>query len=101
MARPHIEFIRSQEVEETDATAIRMIDINLHGVIYGSKLALERFIPRNRGHLVQIASIAGKMGFPGGATYCASKHAVVGLSESIRAELQGTNIGLSVVIPIS
>jgi len=86
--------------EETDATAIRMIDINLHGVIYGSKLALERFIPRNRGHLVQIASVAGKMGFPGGATYCASKHAVVGLSESIRAELQGTNIGLSVVMPV-
>ena len=51
--------------EETDATAIRMIDINLHGVIYGSKLALERFIPRNRGHLVQIASIAGKMRLPG------------------------------------
>jgi NAD(P)-dependent dehydrogenase (short-subunit alcohol dehydrogenase family) len=40
------------------------------------------------------------MGFPGGATYCASKHAVVGLSESIRAELQGTNIGLSVVMPV-
>ena len=79
-------------VEETDATAIRMIDINLHGVIYGSKLALERFIPRNRGHIVQIASIAGKVGFPGGATYCATKHAVVGLSESIRAELRGTNI---------
>src|SRR5690349_14772940 len=34
--------------EELDATAIRMIDINLHGVIFGSKLALERFIPRNR-----------------------------------------------------
>ena len=86
--------------QETDATAIRMIDINLHGVIYGSKLALERFIPRNRGHIVQIASIAGKMGFPGGATYCATKHAVVGLSESIRAELQGTNIELSVVMPV-
>ncbi|HEV7173902.1 MAG TPA: SDR family oxidoreductase [Solirubrobacteraceae bacterium] len=86
--------------EESDATAIRMVDINLHGVIYGSKLALERFIPRNRGHLVQIASIAGKMGFPGGATYCATKHAVVGLSESIRAELQGTNINLSVVMPV-
>src|SRR5207253_3661150 len=47
-------------VEETDATATRMIDINLHGVIYGSKLALARFIPRGRGHLVQIASAAGK-----------------------------------------
>jgi NADP-dependent 3-hydroxy acid dehydrogenase YdfG len=86
-------------VEETDATAKRMIDINLHGVIFGSKLALERFIPRGRGHLVQIASAAGKAGFPGGATYCATKHAVVGLSEAIRAEVRGTNIGVSVVMP--
>jgi NAD(P)-dependent dehydrogenase (short-subunit alcohol dehydrogenase family) len=86
-------------VEETDATAKRMIDINLHGVIFGSKLALERFLPRGRGHLVQIASAAGKAGFPGGATYCATKHAVVGLSEAIRAEVRGTNIGVSVVMP--
>src|ERR1700748_766587 len=84
--------------QESDATAIRMVDINLHGVIYGSKLALERFVPRNRGHIVQIASVAGKMGFPGGATYCASKHAVVGLSEAIKAELRDTNIDISVVM---
>ena len=87
-------------VEETDATAERLVDINLHGVMLGSKLALERFVPRSRGHLVQIASAAGKMGFPGGATYCATKHAVVGLSESLRAELQGTNVDLSVVMPV-
>jgi NADP-dependent 3-hydroxy acid dehydrogenase YdfG len=87
-------------VEESDATAHRMIDINLHGVIYGSKLALERFIPRRRGHLVNIASAAGKAGFPGGATYCATKHAVVGLTEAIRAELRDTDIQTSVVMPI-
>jgi NADP-dependent 3-hydroxy acid dehydrogenase YdfG len=87
-------------VEESDATAKRMVDINLNGVIFGSKLALERFLPRNRGHLVQIASAAGKAGFPGGATYCATKHAVVGLSEAIRAELHGTNIEVSVVMPV-
>jgi NADP-dependent 3-hydroxy acid dehydrogenase YdfG len=87
-------------VDETDATAIRMVDINLHGVIYGSKLALQRFIPRGRGHLVQIASAAGKAGFPGGATYCATKHAVVGLSEAIKAEVRDTNIDVSVVMPV-
>lgn len=87
-------------VEETDATAQRMVDINLNGVLLGSKLALERFIPRRRGHLVQIASAAGKLGFPGGATYCATKHAVVGLSESLRAELRGTNVDISVVMPV-
>src|SRR5205085_9527319 len=89
-----------QFAEETDATAKRMVDINLHGVIFGSKLALERFLPRRRGHLVQIASVAGKAGFPGGVTYCASKHAVVGLSEALRAELRQTNIDLSVVMPV-
>jgi NAD(P)-dependent dehydrogenase (short-subunit alcohol dehydrogenase family) len=87
-------------VDETDATARRMVDINLHGVIFGSKLALERFLPRGRGHLVQLASVAGKFGFPGGATYCATKHAVVGLSEAIRAEVRGTNIDVSVVMPV-
>jgi NADP-dependent 3-hydroxy acid dehydrogenase YdfG len=87
-------------VEETDATAKRMIDINLHGVIYGSKLALDRFLPRGRGHLVQIASAAGKAGFPGGATYCATKHAVVGLSEAIRAEVRGTDIDVTIVMPV-
>ncbi len=87
-------------IEETDATARRMIDINVHGVIYGSKLALERFLPRGRGHIVQLASVAGKAGIPGGATYCASKHAVVGLSETLRAELRGTNIDVSVVMPV-
>ena len=87
-------------VNESDVTAARLVDINLHGVIYGSKLALERFLPRNRGHLVNIASVAGKAGFPGGATYCATKHAVVGLSEAIRAEVRQTNIDVSIVMPV-
>jgi NADP-dependent 3-hydroxy acid dehydrogenase YdfG len=87
-------------VEESDATARRMVDINLHGVIFGSKLALERFLSRGRGHLVQIASAAGKAGFPGGATYCATKHGVVGLSEAIRAEVRDTDIGVSVIMPV-
>jgi NAD(P)-dependent dehydrogenase (short-subunit alcohol dehydrogenase family) len=87
-------------VDETDATARRMVDINLHGVIHGSKLAVERFMPRGRGHLVNIASVAGKGGFPGGATYCATKHAVVGLSEAVRAEMRKTDIEVSIVMPV-
>jgi NAD(P)-dependent dehydrogenase (short-subunit alcohol dehydrogenase family) len=86
-------------VEETEATAQRMVDINLHGVITGSKLAIERFLPRRRGHLVQIASAAGKFGIAGGATYCATKHAVVGLSEALAQELRDTGIEISVVMP--
>jgi NAD(P)-dependent dehydrogenase (short-subunit alcohol dehydrogenase family) len=87
-------------IEETDATAHRLVDINLHGVIYGSKLAVERFASRDRGHLVNVASVAGKAGFPGGATYCATKHAVVGLSEAIRAEFRPTGIDVSIVMPV-
>jgi NAD(P)-dependent dehydrogenase (short-subunit alcohol dehydrogenase family) len=87
-------------VEETDAAAQRMIDVNVHGVILGSKLAIERFVPRGRGHIVQLASIAGKGGFPGVATYCASKHAVIGLTETLRSELRGTGIEVHQVLPI-
>ena len=87
-------------VSETDATTERILDINVLGVINGSKLALTRFLPRNRGHLVNVALVVGKLGFPGGATYCASKHAVVGLSEAIRAELRPTAIDVSIVMPV-
>jgi NAD(P)-dependent dehydrogenase (short-subunit alcohol dehydrogenase family) len=86
--------------EETDACAERLVDINVRGVILGSKLAIERFKARGRGHIVQLSSIAGKGGFPGGATYCATKHAVVGLTEALRAELRGTGIQLHQVLPI-
>lgn len=89
-------------VDEDDLTAKRMIDINIHGVIYGMKLALERMVPRDRGHIVNIASAAGKFGSPGGATYSATKHAVVGLTEAVRGELHlmNSHIDLSYVMPI-
>jgi NAD(P)-dependent dehydrogenase (short-subunit alcohol dehydrogenase family) len=87
-------------VQETDTTAQRLVDINVHGVIFGCKLALERFIPRGRGHLVNIASIVGKTASPHLATYVATKHAVVGLTEALRLELAETGIGLTVVMPV-
>jgi len=88
-------------VDEDDLTARRMVDINLHGVILGCKLALERMVPRDRGHIVNISSQAGKFGAPGGATYSATKHAVVGLTEAIRGELRlmGAHIDVSYVMP--
>jgi NADP-dependent 3-hydroxy acid dehydrogenase YdfG len=85
-------------VEESDETAKTMIDINLHGVIYGTKLALERMLPRGSGHIVNIASQAGKAGLPG-ATYCATKHGVVGLSEAVRLENIDKGIEVSCVMP--
>jgi len=86
-------------LQEDDATAHRQVDINVHGVLYGMKLILPRFVARGRGHLVNIASSAGKAGFPGGATYCGTKHFVVGVSEAVRGELRGTPVQVSVVMP--
>jgi len=88
-------------VDEDDLTARRMVDINIHGVILGMKLALERMVPRDRGHIVNISSQAGKFGAPGGATYSATKHAVVGLTEAVRGELRlmKANVDLSYVMP--
>jgi NAD(P)-dependent dehydrogenase (short-subunit alcohol dehydrogenase family) len=87
-------------VEETDRTAERMVDINLHGVILGSKLALGRFGPRRRGHLVNVASIAGKVGVPHDVTYCATKFGVVGLTEALNIEYHGSGIEFSLVMPV-
>jgi NADP-dependent 3-hydroxy acid dehydrogenase YdfG len=88
-------------IDEDDLTARRMVDINLHGVILGMKLGLDRMLPRGRGHIVNISSQAGKYGSPGGATYSATKHAVVGLTEAVRGELRlmGSQINLSYVMP--
>jgi NAD(P)-dependent dehydrogenase (short-subunit alcohol dehydrogenase family) len=88
-------------IDEDDLTARRMIDINLHGVILGTKLALARMLPRDSGHIVNISSQAGKYGSPGGATYSATKHAVVGLTEAVRGELRlmGAHVDVSYVMP--
>ncbi len=85
--------------EEDDATAVRLLEINLHAVIYGTKQAMRRMRPRGTGHIVNVASSAGKTGFPNLATYCATKHGVVGLSEAVRAELRGTGVDISVLMP--
>jgi len=85
--------------EESEASLRRQIEINLIGVIHGTQLAMQRMIPRNSGHIVNIASQAGKTGVPGIATYSATKHAVVGLSESVRAELRGRAVEISCVMP--
>lgn len=92
----------SRFLEEDDATAHRMVDINVHGVLYGMKVVIPRMVARNRGHVVNVASQAGKFGFAGGASYCATKFAVVGVTESVRQELRlmgATGVAMSVVMP--
>jgi NAD(P)-dependent dehydrogenase (short-subunit alcohol dehydrogenase family) len=86
--------------EEDDATTIRIIDINVHGVLTGTKLAVRRMRPRRTGHIINVASMVGKISPPGGATYVASKHAVVGLTESVQLENADYGIEFSVVMPV-
>jgi NADP-dependent 3-hydroxy acid dehydrogenase YdfG len=88
-------------LQEDDATARRILDINVHGVILGMKLALPPMIAAGRGHVINIASQAGKYGFPGGATYCASKAAVINLSRAVRKELRGSGVEISVISPVA
>jgi NADP-dependent 3-hydroxy acid dehydrogenase YdfG len=88
-------------IDESDATAQRIMDINVHGVINGMKCALPGMLARGHGHIVNIASQAGKYGFPGGATYCASKAAVINLSRAVRKEVRGRGIDISVISPVA
>ena len=85
--------------EEDEASVVRQLEINLHAVIHGTKEAVRRMKPRGTGHIVNVASSAGKTGFPNLATYCATKHGVVGMSEAVRSELRGTGVEISVVMP--
>jgi NAD(P)-dependent dehydrogenase (short-subunit alcohol dehydrogenase family) len=84
---------------ESDALARRIFEINVLGVITGTKLALARMLPRRSGHIVNIASLAGEVCVPGIATYCASKHAVLGFTDAARIEHQGSGVNLSSVLP--
>jgi NAD(P)-dependent dehydrogenase (short-subunit alcohol dehydrogenase family) len=86
-------------VEESAESISRQLEINLRAVIHGTQEAMKRMVPRGSGHIVQLASLAGRMGFPHLATYCATKHGVVGLSEAVRMELRGTGVEVSVVMP--
>jgi NAD(P)-dependent dehydrogenase (short-subunit alcohol dehydrogenase family) len=85
--------------QESGDSIHRQVDINLHGVITGTQLAIKRLKPRGSGYIVNIASQAGKGGIPGIATYSATKHGVVGLSEAVRAELRGTGVEVLCVMP--
>ncbi|MGE5409065.1 MAG: SDR family oxidoreductase [Syntrophothermus sp.] len=85
--------------EESEESIQRQLEINLHGVITGTQLAVDRLRPRGAGWIVNIASHAGKAGIPGIATYSATKHGVVGLSEAVRAELRGSGVEVVCVMP--
>jgi short-subunit dehydrogenase len=85
--------------EEPDEVTRREIDVNVYGTTIGSKLALKRMLPRRQGHLVNVASGVGRVPMPGSATYSATKHGVVGLTESLRLEYRGSGVAFTLVQP--
>ena len=85
--------------QESEGSITRQLEINLRAVIHGTQEAMRRMRPRRTGHIVNIASLAGKSGYARLATYAATKHAVVGLSESVRFELRGSGVEVSCVMP--
>jgi NAD(P)-dependent dehydrogenase (short-subunit alcohol dehydrogenase family) len=87
-------------LEETEEQTRRQFEVNVFGVITGTRLALQRMLPRGSGHIVNVASSAGRLVTPPGeATYAATKHAVVGLTESVRREHLHSGINFSIVMP--
>ncbi len=85
--------------EEPDQASRRELEVNLMGTIIGSRLALRRMLPRRQGHLVNIASGVGRVPLPGSAVYSATKHGIVGLTESLRMEYRGSGIRFTLVHP--
>ena len=62
-------------------------DVTYHGQVWGTRVALERMVPRNRGHIVQVGSALAKRSIPLQSAYCGAKHAIDGFTESVRTEL--------------
>jgi 3-oxoacyl-[acyl-carrier protein] reductase len=77
----------------------RMIDLNLNGVFYCSRLALPLFAKRGGGYIIQISSLAGKNAFAGGSAYNASKFGVNGFSEAMMLDVRYDNVRVSYVMP--
>ena len=77
----------------------RMVDTNIKGLLYVSKGIIPFFKKNNKGHIINIASIAGKEVYPGGNVYCATKHAVDALSRAMRIDLVKHGIKVSNLAP--
>lgn len=86
-------------LEESDAMTDAMLDVNVRGVLTGSKLAGQRFTARGQGHLVNIASLAGVNPTAGLATYCGTKSFVLAFTDSLYRELQGSGVRVSAILP--
>jgi short-subunit dehydrogenase len=88
-------------LEQTPVEEIETLwAVNMMGTIYATQAVIPRMRKQGGGHIINVASVAGKRGNPGNSVYCATKFAMVGLSEALRAELLGSGIDVSVICPI-
>lgn len=87
--------IHDGDIEDWDA----MMDINVKGLLYVSKVIMPQMIERQSGHIINIGSSAGKEVYPKGNVYCASKHAVLAITEGMRMDLNPHNIKVSAINP--
>lgn len=76
-----------------------MIDTNVKGLLWVSRVVLPGMVARDRGHVINIGSVAGHQVYPGGNVYCATKHAVRALTQGLRLDLLGTRVRCSTVDP--
>jgi len=83
----------------TDDQMRRILDVNYFGVFYGCRAAASVMIPQRSGHIFNISSVVGKRGTPFNGAYCASKSAVVGLSDCLRVELASHHVRVTCVCP--
>ncbi len=90
---------RSLAIDTTIDVHRRLMEVDYFAPVALTQLILPRMIQRGAGHIVSMASVAGKMGIPQRTGYCAAKHALIGYSDALRAELAGTGIFVSVVVP--
>jgi 3-hydroxy acid dehydrogenase / malonic semialdehyde reductase len=76
-----------------------MIDTNVKGLLYVSRFVIPLMVKRNKGHIINIGSIAGHEVYPKGNVYCASKHAVDALTKGMRLDLVDTDIRVTTIDP--
>ena len=93
-------ILEAAPVESMNPGALeRMLAVNLFGTLHTMQAALPSMRKAGSGHIVNIASLAGRRGMPPLGGYCATKFAVVGLTEALRVELYGSGVRLSLVMP--
>ena len=92
-------LIPSEVVSMKSADLQAMLDVNLFGALHVMQQAVTLMREQGRGHIVNVASLAGRRGFSPLGGYCASKFGLIGLTEALRTELVGERIHVSIVLP--